>query len=146
MIRFLAKFVLLGAVATLVCGCGGDTTDPPAENGAESNAEVTPVAFAGQKLCLACGEAFAKDEEHTCSTDGEKCGDCGRIKGSALCCVDVKSDDPNVTAICGSCGQFAGSEACCKEGAAACDKCGLHKGAPACCKLDHKHDHDHKHE
>ncbi|MBP88640.1 MAG: hypothetical protein CMJ64_18320 [Planctomycetaceae bacterium] len=147
--KFLTQFLLVGAVAILACGCAEDTASVSIDSGQETvetttpettASETTPVAFAGKKLCLACGEAFAKDEEHTCNADSAKCADCGLTKGSALCCVDLKIDDLTATALCGSCGEIAGSENCCKEGAAKCKKCGLHKGAPACCKLEHKHE------
>ncbi|HJN66113.1 MAG TPA: hypothetical protein QF761_07915 [Pirellulales bacterium] len=141
--RFVTHFLLLGAVVVLAFGCTGNTSSTgPADRPITLTAITSP--FAGKKLCLACGEAFAKAKTHTCSADAARCDGCGRVKGSALCCVEINITDPNAKAICGSCGQIAGSETCCKAGAAKCAKCDLHKGAPACCKLAHDHDHEHK--
>ena len=151
--RFLAKCLLVGAAAILSCGCGGDDAENasagPGVDPApimEAPVDTIPVSFEGQKLCLACGEAFAKDAEHTCKEDAEKCGDCNLVKGSALCCKHVKVYAADAKALCGSCGHVAGTEDCCKEGAEKCADCKLHKGSPACCKLSHDHKHDHKSE
>ncbi len=139
--KFLAQFLLLGAAAILTCGCGGGAADNSGNTISGDAPKLVQAAYAGKKICLACGEAFAKGEEHTCRTDGERCSHCDRIKGSPLCCVDIKVDNPEGKALCGSCGEIAGTDSCCKEGAEKCEKCGLHEGAPGCCNLAHKHEH-----
>ena len=82
------------------------------------------------------------------------CGNCGQVKGSALCC-SKKPDQPRCprcglfagspgccrikkgapVTLCGKCGQVKGSDVCCKPGQAKCGSCGLSKPSPGCCRI-----------
>jgi hypothetical protein len=116
----------LSALALLFtfAGCTSDSAAPAHKD----VPGTTRVSLEGD-VCGSCG--CIKGSAECCK--GEKCEKCGMQKGSLLCCSGVKPAD-GVT-YCQKCGYEKGSANCCAEGNVTCEKCGLASGSPLCCKI-----------
>ncbi len=114
---------------------------------------VVAIALAGVLLCANGCRKAGSEAEKTAADNIQLCIQCGKIKGSALCCqpnqpkcpsCSLVKDSPGccnipkgakTAVICADCGQIKGGVLCCQPNQTKCPKCGLVKGSPGCCLI-----------